>query len=610
MREGHAVSPLVKRANARASRALESVHANLSLPESPRRRGRPDSPRKSGHHGGFGTDGPAPKADFDELFRVINELLGKPGRLQLSEKSPAEKPAEKYEREWSRGLEGPRVLRTGVRRKVESQIDAYRGSQILRDGLEAAVRGHIAGGQDRGRARARPPSSPSPGRGGATGERRASPPERSPSPERPSTTPGRSDAGGQARGPRPLRRPATAPLLRNFVEENKLRVRDDGNVPYAVRQQDQRKKRATGSRDHRERVRQKHRALLDQRRAHLEALAGARDEKERLDRELRACQQRKQKLADRQAAWLQATCAAARARVLARALREDRRTRRQRQKEKNAAECLSLYQWRKNQIKKQEKLKDLVALVGESLRCWVRRKLTVIRTRNAELLGLFLRMNSDSNKVVRSVRVFHNRMCKIQRTWRSTLAVWQAQRGLLAHQWSQFEETGRVKASAAAKVAERKGAGGGAGPQPGGPGGPGGRGLARRRSMVGLPLGMGGDLAPGAAGGSRQHGLALSKRVPADIKALCIREELGRRRASYLADEQRYSEEIELYRAKEEVEMTRVHFLRLMGLPYRMELEAPPRPVFKLHITQEDMEALQLRATQLWKRSGVAGGGH
>ena len=122
------------------------MHANLSPPESPRRRGRPDSPRKSGHHGGFGTDGPAPKADFDDLSRDINELLGKTGRLQLSEKSYAEKPAEKYEREWSRGLEGPRVLRTGFRRKVESQIDAYRGSQILRDGLEAAVRGHIAGG--------------------------------------------------------------------------------------------------------------------------------------------------------------------------------------------------------------------------------------------------------------------------------------------------------------------------------------------------------------------------------------------------------------------------------------------------------------------------------
>ncbi len=56
--------------------------------------------------------------------------------------------------------------------------------------------------------------------------------------------------------------------------------------------------------------------------------------------------------------------------------------------------------------------------------------------------------------------------------------------------------------------------------------------------------------------------------------------------------------------------MTRVHFLRLMGLPYRLELEAPPRPVFKLHITQDEMEALQLRATQLWKRSGVAAGVH
>ena len=121
---------------------------------------------------------------------------------------------------------------------------------------------------------------------------------------------------------------------------------------------------------------------------------------------------------------------------------------------------------------------------------------------------------------------------------------------------------------------------------------------------------MGSDLALGATGGSRQHGLALSKRVPADIKAFCIREELGRRRASYLADEQRYGEEFELHRAKEEVEMTRVHFLRLMGLPYRLELEAPPRPVFKLHITQDEMEALQLRATQLWKRSGVAAGVH
>ena len=362
---------------------------------------------------------------------------------------------------------------------------------------------------------------------------------------------------------------------------------------------------------------------------------------------LRAGRQREQKLADRQAAWLQATCVAARVRVLARALREDRRTRLQRQKEKNAAECLSLYQWRKNQIKKQEKLKDLVALVGESMRCWVRRKLIVVRTRNAELLGQFLRINCDSNKLVRSVHVFYNRMQRIQRIWRSTLAVWHAQRGLLAHQWSQFEETGRVKPSAAAKTPERKGggggasslmghhhghhrpgsppgkegggasgggkkgpAGGGAGAQAGGSGAAGGRSLARRRSMVGLPPGMGGDLALGAAGGGRQHGLALSKRVPADIKAFCIREELGRRRASYLADEQRYGEEIELHRAKEEVEMTRVHFLRLMGLPYCMELEAPPRPVFKLHITQEEMEALQLRATQLWKRSGVAAGVH
>ena len=120
------------------------------------------------------------------------------------------------------------------------------------------------------------------------------------------------------------------------------------------------------------------------------------------------------------------------------------------------------------------------------------------------------------------------------------------------------------------------------------------------------PCDVGGAL--GAAGTSRSHGIAHSKRVPADIKAYCIREELSRRRASYKRDAVRFAEEMGLYRAKEEVEMTRVHFLRLMGLPANLELDRPAKPVFRMQITQEEMEMLQLRATQLWKRSGVAPG--
>lgn len=640
-REGHAVSPLVKKANARASLVLQSGHANASLPDSPRRRGRPDSPRKGGGGADFGAaDGGAVRAaDFDELFRDIGELLGsKAGRHNFGGEKPreAEKPAEKYEREWStRGLDGPRVLRTGVRHKVERQIDAYRGSQVLRNGLEQAVRGHLAesgrGQGPRGAgSRAWEDRQGGDGRGGnVSPPGGGSPQATSPSPERPlpqsptSAEPKSSAAAGRLR-------PATAPLLRNFVEENKKRTANgDGYASYTVGQLNRRERRAAESKEHREWVRENHRAILEKRRAHLEAVAGARDEKERRERERRVRELRERRQVERQAAWLCAVSVTARVRALAQKLREDRRTRLQRQKKKFAAECISLYQWRKNQMRKQEQLKDLVNLAGESLRSWVRRKLVVVRTRNAELLGVFLQRHNDSNKLVRSVRVFYTRMLKVQKAWRSTLAVWRAQQALLAHQWSQFEDTGRAKGAPqkySRNAPEKKGGVGSPGGhghghhRPGSPPGKegsgskkgpneGGRGFARRRSMMGLPPGLSGGSdvgALGAAGTSRSHGVAHSKRVPADIKAYCIREELARRRASYQRDAMRFEEEMGLYRAKEEVEMTRVHFLRLMGLPACLELDRPAKPVFRMQICQEEMEMLQLRATQLWKRSGVA----